>query len=106
MRRRSACPSGADVRGRKHALVAPALCALALWPATASADPAAAERQYRAARRLAADGSPDAGAALRKVVELAPTGPLADDAWVEQALLERPARWPEDLGTIEESAAR
>ena len=79
---------------------------LALGPGGSAADPTAAERQYRAARRLAADGSPDARAALAKVVDLDPQGPLADDAWIDQALLERPAHWPEDLGAIEEPAAR
>jgi len=58
------------------------------------------------ARRLVAEGSAEAGAALRKVVELDPVGPLADDAWVELALLERPAGWPEDLGRIGEPAAQ
>jgi hypothetical protein len=74
--------------------------------AHAAADPAAAERQYRAARRLVAEGSAEAGAALRKVAELDPTGAWADDAWVDLALLERPARWPEELGEITEPAAR
>ncbi len=74
--------------------------------AAAAADPAAAERQYRAARRLVAEGSAEAGAALRKVAELDPAGAWADDAWVDLALLERPARWPEDLGEIGEPAAR
>ena len=63
-------------------------------------DPRAAERQYRVARRLAAEGSPEAAAALRKVVELDPRGPLVDDALVEQALLEGIARWPEQIGRL------
>lgn len=53
-----------------------------------------------------AEDSAEAIAALRKVIELDPAGPLADDALVEQALLERPARWPEDLGGIAEAPAR
>ncbi len=71
-----------------------------------AADPAAAERQYRIARRLAAEGSEEAAAALRRVVELAPDGPLADDAVVELALLSDIPRWPEEIGTIEASSAR
>jgi hypothetical protein len=73
--------------------------ALTATPA-AAADAAAAERQYRVARRLAAEGSPDAAAALHKVVELDPGGRLADDALLEQALLEPLPRWPEGLGRI------
>jgi len=87
-------------------LVAPALCVLSVLPVCGAGDPAAAERQYRVARRLVAEGSAEAGPALRKVVELDPAGLLADDAWIEQALLERPARWPEELGEIGEPAAR
>ena len=49
---------------------------IAATPLVAS-DPAAAKRQYRVARRLAAEGSPDAAAALRRVVELDPRGSLA-----------------------------
>lgn len=63
--------------------------------------PEEAERQYRVARRLAADGSADARVALQKVIELDPGGPLVDDALVEQALLERLPRWPEELGAID-----
>lgn len=59
-----------------------------------------AERQFRVARRLAAEGSPQALDAMRKVVALAPQGPLADDALVEQALLAGLARWPEQLGDL------
>ena len=82
------------------------VCALVLTAGTvvpggaAAQDPGAAERQYRLARRLAAEGSADAAGALRKVIELDPSGPLADDALVEQALLEKIARWPEELGRI------
>jgi tetratricopeptide (TPR) repeat protein len=77
---------------------------LAATPAGA-ADAAAAEREYRVARRLAAEGSPDAAAALQKVVELDPGGRLADDALLEQALLEPLPRWPEGLGRIAGDAA-
>ena len=72
----------------------------------AAADAAGAERQYRVARRLAAEGSPDAAAALQKVIELDPEGRLADDALLEQALLEPLPRWPEGLGRIDADAAR
>ena len=64
-------------------------------------DPEAAERQYRIARRLAAEGSPQAAAALRKVVELDPRGPLADDALLEDALLSPVAGWPEEIGRLD-----
>jgi hypothetical protein len=66
-----------------------------------AADPAAAERQYRIARRLVAEGSSEARAALEKVIELDPVGSLADDATVEKALLLGVPRWPEELGRIE-----
>jgi len=66
-----------------------------------AADPAAAERQYRIARRLIAEGSAEAKAALEKVIELDPAGELADDATVERALLLGAPRWPEELGRIE-----
>lgn len=79
--------------------------ALALAGATQAGDPDAAERQYRIARRLAAEGSAEAAVALRKVVELAPQGPLADDAMLEQALLEPLPRWPEQLGRIDAGEA-
>ncbi len=103
---RSACRSGADVR--RAWVSAPVFVVLALGfrPALGAGDPAAAERQYRVARRLVAEGSAEAAAALRRVTEIDPTGPLADDALVEQALLERPARWPEDLGGIAEAPVR
>lgn len=82
------------------------LAAFACWAglcASASAgDGAAAESQYRTARRLAAERSAEAAAALRKVVELDPQGPLADDALVEQASLLRIPAWPEDLGQIDD----
>ncbi len=69
-------------------------------------DPAAAERQYRIARRLAAEGSAQAASALRQVIELDPGGPLADDALLDLADLQGVPRWPEDLGRITAEAAR
>jgi len=81
-----------------------ALLLVAAIPALAGS-PRAAERQYRAARRLAAQGSPEAHMALAKVVELDPQGPLADDALVEQALLESLAAWPEEAGALDRDAA-
>lgn len=68
------------------------------------ADPAGAEQQYRVARRLAAQGSPEATSALGKVIELDPAGVLADDALIEQALLLGIPDWPEELGRIEAAA--
>jgi tetratricopeptide (TPR) repeat protein len=85
-------------------LVAAALLLWAFVPALAAGSPAA-ERQYRTARRLAAQGSPEARAALAKVVELDPDGPLADDALVDQALLESLAAWPEAAGALDAEAA-
>ncbi len=64
------------------------------------ADPDAAERQYRIARRLIAEGSVEAVAALDKVLELDPAGDLADDATVEKALLMGIPQWPEELGRL------
>jgi hypothetical protein len=75
-------------------------------PSVTAQDSGAAENQYRVARRLAAEGSDDAAQSLRKVVELDPRGPLADDALLDQALLYPVARWPEELGGIEEDPAR
>jgi len=72
----------------------------------ARADEAAAARQFRIARRLAAERSPQAAAALRKVVELAPEGPLADDALVEEANLLQIPDWPSDLGVLEEDVLK
>lgn len=77
------------------------VCASAVW----ADDPDAAERQYRIARRLAAEGSPEARAALEKVIELDPDGRLADDALVDQALLESLPRWPEATGWLDAAAA-
>ncbi len=85
--------------------------AAALWVAgplpaqPAPADPEGAERQYRVARRLAAEASPQAAEALARVVELDPRGSLADDALIEQALLSGTARWPEELGRIDAAGA-
>ena len=75
---------------------------LPLWPAPGAraADPAAAERQYRVARRLVAEGAAGAAAELHKVFTLDPQGELADDALVEEALLLGPARWPDELGRL------
>jgi hypothetical protein len=86
------------------AVAVAALGMAAAGAAAQSADPDAAERQYRIARRLAAEGSPEAASALTRVVELDPDGPRADDALVEHARLLDVAEWPEDLGRI--SAAR
>ena len=49
-------------------------------------DRADAEREYRVARKLLADGSDEARAALRRVAALDPGGALADDALVDLAL--------------------
>jgi len=81
---------------------------LALAPTAAAqdvADPVAAERQYRLAQRLGADGSPDAPAAFQKVVALAPRGPLADDALVDLARFLGSPDWPEDLGSLDAARA-
>ena len=59
-----------------------------------------AEAQYRVARRLAAEGSAGAAAALDRVVTLDPTGPLADDALLERASLNGLPRWPEQRGAL------
>jgi len=82
-----------------------ACVALAANAVDAKGDPEAAERQYRIARRLAAEGSAQADAALRKVIELDPAGPLADDALLDLADLEGVARWPEELGAISKEEA-
>jgi|GEM_PF-2389254 len=74
-------------------------------PCAERGDPEAAERQYRIARRLAVEASPQAGAALRKVVELDPGGALADDALLEEALLSPVAGWPEEIGRLDMVAA-
>ena len=59
-----------------------------------------AERQYQLARRLIAENSPAAAEALDRVIELDPKGALADDAMIERMLLQRPARWPQELGRL------
>jgi len=78
---------------------------LSLVQAAEPADPAAAEREFRIARRLAAEGSPQAAAALQRVYELAPQGPLADDALLDRALLSAVAGWPDELGRLDMVAA-
>ena len=93
--------------GRPSVGLAAALVALGASGSLAWAgDPATAERQYRVARRLAAERSADAAGALQKVIELDPLGPRADDALVEQARLQGLPRWPEELGAIDAPAAR
>jgi hypothetical protein len=77
-----------------------AALSLVAWLPLLAADPDAAERQYRVARRLIAEGSAEAAAALDKVIELDPQGDLADDAAVEKALLMGIPRWPEELGKL------
>ena len=68
-----------------------------------------AEAAYRVARRLAAEGSSGAAAALDRVVALDPAGPLADDALLDRAALIGLPRWPEQrgrLGAVRISEAR
>ena len=65
----------------------------------AAGDPAAAAKQYRIARRLAAERSPEAAAALHTVVELDPDGALADDALIDLAKLHDVPRWPESTAS-------
>ena len=79
---------------------------LSIGSVPAAGDPAAAERQYRIARRLAAERSPEAVAALHKVVELDPDGALADDSLIELAKLLDVPRWPESTGRLEATAAQ
>ncbi len=88
-------------RGRAAFFVA---ASVALGPrssAQEAAAPAAAERQYRTAQRLGAEGSPDAGAAFEKAVTLAPHGPWADDALVDLARFQGAPDWPEDLAGLD-----
>jgi len=59
-----------------------------------------AEAQYRVARRLAAEGAAGAAAALDRVVELDPQGPLADDALLDRATMIGLPRWPEQRGRL------
>lgn len=90
-------------------LAAAGVLLLSIAPVAASEavvpDPEAAARQYRVARRLAAERSADAAAAFAKVLELDPGGPLGDDALVEQALLLGSPGWPEELGDLRKEAA-
>jgi hypothetical protein len=89
------------------AVLAALAVALSLPVARAgTGDAGAAEREYRVARRLAAEGSAQAGPALERVVELDPEGPLADDALIDLAILEGTPQWPEELGRISEPAAK
>jgi streptogramin lyase len=85
------------------------LAAVLVLPATAAAqgvaDPAAAERQYRVAQRLGADGSQDAPAAFERVLAMAPNGPLADDALVDLARFFGAPDWPEELGGLDPASA-
>lgn len=86
------------------------LCASLFWGgvvfgAGEGGDVPDAQTQYRIARRLAAEGSKEAASALRRVVELEPNGPLADDALLDEARLENLPLWPEELGRLL-SAAR
>jgi len=75
-------------------------------PAVPAGDGAAAERQYRIARRLATESPSDALRAFEQVLKLDPEGPLADDALIEQALLVGLPRWPEQLGGLDAAACR
>ncbi len=77
--------------------LAPAFLLVSLVVAAAG-DPAGAERQYRLARRLSAEGAVGAREALHRVLELDPEGPLADDALVDEAALLGSPAWPEELG--------
>jgi streptogramin lyase len=87
------------------ALAGAVLALASVAPAQVAGDPAAAERQYRLAQRLGADGSPDAPAMFERVVALAPHGPLADDALVDLAKLAGSPDWPEDLGALDAARA-
>lgn len=86
------------MRGARLLLAGLAVGAALLPTTRAAGDPRAAENQYRIARRLAAQGSPQAAAALRKVVELDPQGLLADDALLDLASIQGVPEWPEELG--------
>jgi hypothetical protein len=78
---------------------------LAAASATWAGDTQTAERHYRVARRLAAEGSPEARAALKQVIEVDPEGPLADDALVDLARLAGLPGWPEATGALDVGAA-
>lgn len=73
--------------------------------AEAAANPADAETQYRIAERLAAEGDASAAAAYQRVIALAPTGPLADDAWVGLARMQRIPEWPEEAAGLDAERA-
>lgn len=66
---------------------------------------AGADQKLRVARRLAAEGSPDAAAAFAKVATEHPDDPLADDALVEHAAWLGAPAWPEDLGSLADDRA-
>jgi hypothetical protein len=87
------------------ALAGAVLASASIATAQDASDPAAAERQYRLAQRLGAEGSPDAPAAFEKAVALAPHGPLADDALVDLARLAGSPDWPEELGALDAARA-
>ncbi len=89
-----------NVRASSALPLAIALLASGWVTTPAPADEQAAARQYRVARRLAAEKSPDAATALQKVVELDPKGPLADDALLEQGILAGAPAWPSELGSL------
>ncbi|HEX4823418.1 MAG TPA: hypothetical protein VFV19_03835 [Candidatus Polarisedimenticolaceae bacterium] len=87
---------------RDVAIVVLLVASAPAWSVAAPAsDPAAAEAAYRLAQRLAADRSPDAAAAFEKVVDLAPAGPLADDALLGLARLAGAPDWPEDAAVLD-----
>lgn len=83
--------------GAVAALVTLAVCGTV---SDALADATDAERKFRVARRLAAEGSEQALAALDEVVRADPTGALADDALVERAMLLGAAAFPERAGSM------
>ena len=87
------------------AMLGASLALASLAAAQDVADPAAADRQYRLAQRLSADGSQDAAAAFEKVVALAPHGPLVDDALVDLSRLVGSPDWPEDLAALDAKRA-
>ena len=74
--------------------------AVSAQTADPEAQTAEANRQYRLARRLVAEGSSEAAAALDRVVAIDPAGPLSDDAQLERVLLLKVARWPHELGRV------
>ncbi len=68
-------------------------------------NPADAETQFRIAERLAAEGDASAAAAYQRVIAAAPTGPLADDAWVGLARMQRVPEWPEEAAGLDADRA-